>query len=208
MKRLRNAKIIATLGPASSSLEAICALFENGADVFRLNFSHGSHDDHRKSYDTIRSLEKKYGRPVCILLDLQGPKLRVGKFAVGKVTLKVGQKFRLDMDETLGTDKRAPLLHPEVFAALKPNTNLLMDDGKIRVRVLECGRDFADTEVIAGGVLSNNKGVNVPDAILDVSPLTEKDLSDLQFGLKLGVDWVALSFVQRPSDVVEALKTY
>jgi len=206
MKRLRNAKIIATLGPASSSLDAICTLFENGADVFRLNVSHGSHDDHRKSYNKIRSLETKYGRPVCILLDLQGPKLRVGSFSTGKVTLKVGQRYRLDMDEALGTELRAPLLHPEVFAALKPNTSLLMDDGKIRLRVLECGKDFANTEVIVGGTLSNNKGVNVPDAVLGVSPLTEKDLSDLKFGLGLGVDWVALSFVQRPSDVAEALK--
>ena len=206
MRRLRNAKIIATLGPASSSLEAICALFENGADVFRLNFSHGSHNDHRESYNKIRSLEKKYGRPVCILLDLQGPKLRVGSFSAGKVMLDVGQAFRLDMDEALGTKQRAPLLHPEVFAALKPNTSLLMDDGKIRLRVLECGKDFANTKVIAGGVLSNNKGVNVPDAVLDVSPLTKKDLSDLKFGLQLGVDWVALSFVQRPSDVSKALK--
>lgn len=206
MRRSRNAKIIATLGPASSSLEAISSLFEAGADVFRLNFSHGSHEDHRKSYDTIRSLETTFGRPVGILLDLQGPKLRVGKFSEGKVTLEVGQKFRLDMDETLGTAERAPLLHPEVFAALKPNTNLLMDDGKIRVRVLDCGKDFAKTKVVTGGVLSNNKGVNVPDAALDVSPLTEKDLLDLRFGLQLGVDWVALSFVQRPSDVAEAKK--
>ena len=206
MRRSRNAKIIATLGPASSSLEAISSLFEAGADVFRLNFSHGSHEDHRKSYDTIRSLETTFGRPVGILLDLQGPKLRVGKFFEGKVTLVVGQKFRLDMDETLGTAERAPLLHPEVFAALKPNTNLLMDDGKICVRVLDCGKDFAKTKVVTGGVLSNNKGVNVPDAALDVSPLTEKDLLDLRFGLQLGVDWVALSFVQRPSDVAEAKK--
>ena len=123
MRRSRSAKIIATLGPASSSLEAISSLFEAGADVFRLNFSHGSHEDHRKSYDTIRSLETTFGRPVGILLDLQGPKLRVGKFSEGKVTLEVGQKFRLDMDETLGTAERAPMLHPEVFAALKPNTD-------------------------------------------------------------------------------------
>ncbi len=206
MRRYRNAKIIATLGPATSSLEAISALFEAGADVFRLNFSHGSHEDHRERYETIRSLETTYGRPVCILLDLQGPKLRVGSFENGKVTLQAGQKFRLDMDKALGNEQRAPLLHPEVFAALEPNTNLLMDDGKIRVKVLDCGKDFAETEVIAGGVLSNNKGVNVPDAVLDVSPLTKKDLEDLRFGLQLGVDWVALSFVQRPSDVADAKK--
>lgn len=206
MRRQRNAKIIATLGPATSSRTAIEALFEAGADVFRLNFSHGAHEDHRERYDTIRSLEKTYGRPVGILLDLQGPKLRVGTFENDRVTLEIGQKFRLDMDTTLGNSERAPLLHPEVFAALKPDTNLLMDDGKIRVRVLDCGPDFAETEVVAGGVLSNNKGVNVPDAALDVSPLTEKDLSDLRFGLQLGVDWVALSFVQRPSDVAEAKK--
>ncbi len=206
MRRFRNAKIIATLGPATSSRSAIEALFEAGADVFRLNFSHGAHEDHRERYDTIRSLEKTYGRPVGILLDLQGPKLRVGKFENNKITLEVGQKFRLDMDTALGNEERAPLLHPEVFAALRPDTDLLMDDGKIRVRVLECGKDFAETEVVAGGPLSNNKGVNVPDAVLDVSPLTEKDLEDLRFGLQLGVDWVALSFVQRPSDVAEARK--
>jgi len=206
MRRLRNAKIIATLGPATSSRAAIEALFEAGADVFRLNFSHGAHDDHKERYDTIRSLEKTYGRPVGILLDLQGPKLRVGTFEDGKIELEIGQKFRLDMDTTPGNNERAPLLHPEVFAALRPNTDLLMDDGKIRVRVLECGNDYAETEVVAGGPLSNNKGVNVPDAVLDVSPLTEKDLADLRFGLQLGVDWVALSFVQRPSDVAEARK--
>ncbi|NQW00080.1 MAG: pyruvate kinase [Rhodospirillales bacterium] len=206
MRRQRNAKIIATLGPATSSRAAIEALFEAGADVFRLNFSHGAHEDHRERYETIRSLETTYGRPVGILLDLQGPKLRVGSFENGKITLKIGQKFRLDMDPAKGNDLRAPLLHPEVFAALEPNTDLLMDDGKIRVRVLKCGKDFAETEVVAGGVLSNNKGVNVPDAVLDVSPLTEKDLADLRFGLQLGVDWVALSFVQRPSDVAEARK--
>lgn len=206
MRRQRNAKIIATLGPATSSRASIEALFEAGADVFRLNFSHGSHEDHRERYDAIRSLEKTYGRPVGILLDLQGPKLRVGTFENDKITLEIGQKFRLDMDTALGNSERAPLLHPEVFAALKPDTDLLMDDGKIRVRVLDCGADFAETEVVAGGVLSNNKGVNVPDAALDVSPLTEKDLADLRFGLQLGVDWVALSFVQRPSDVAEAKK--
>ncbi len=206
MRRHRNAKIIATLGPATSSRAAIEALFEAGADVFRLNFSHGAHEDHRERYDAIRSLEKTYGRPVGILLDLQGPKLRVGTFEDGKINLTIGQKFRLDMDPTPGNDKRAPLLHPEVFAALRPDTDLLMDDGKIRVRVLDCGKDYAETEVVAGGPLSNNKGVNVPDAALDVSPLTEKDLTDLRFGLQLGVDWVALSFVQRPSDVAEARK--
>jgi len=206
MRRYRNAKIIATLGPASSTEEAISALFEAGVDVFRLNFSHGDKAGHQERYDIIRSLEQRFGRPVGILLDLQGPKLRVGDFEEGSVDLEAGQKFRLDLDETLGDSSRGPLLHPEIFEALAPGTNLLLDDGKIRLRVIECSSDFAETEVVTGGPLSNHKGVNVPDVVLDVSPLTEKDHDDLRFGLQLGVDWVALSFVQRPEDIAEARK--
>jgi pyruvate kinase len=206
MRRYRKAKIIATLGPASSSEAAITALFEAGVDVFRLNFSHGDKAGHQERYDIIRSLEERFNRPVGILLDLQGPKLRVGKFEGDSVDLTAGQQFRLDLDETLGDAARAPLIHPEIFEALEPGTNLLLDDGKIRLKVTACSSEFAETEVITGGVLSNHKGVNVPDVILDVSPLTEKDHEDLRFGLQLGVDWVALSFVQRPEDVAEARK--
>ena len=206
MRRRRNAKIIATLGPASSDEETIGRLFEAGADVFRLNFSHGSQDDHKQRLDIIRSLETKFGRPIGVLLDLQGPKLRVGKFAKGKIILKDGQSFRLDLDEAKGDESRAPLPHPEVFSALVEGTDLLMNDGKIRLRVVGCGNDFAETEVINGGELSDHKGLNVPSVALDLSALTEKDHQDLRFGLELGVDWVALSFIQRPEDIAEARK--
>ncbi|MEJ8848496.1 pyruvate kinase [Variovorax rhizosphaerae] len=203
MHRQRHAKIVATLGPASSDTETIRALFEAGADVFRFNFSHGSHEQHRARHDIVRGIEKETGRPIAILLDLQGPKLRVGRFADGPVTLAAGDAFRLDLDTTPGTQQRAPLPHPEIFAALKPGTDLLLDDGKIRLRVHACGADFADTTVVAGGVLSERKGVNVPEVLLPISALTEKDRADLDFGLQLGVDWVALSFVQRPEDMQE-----
>lgn len=203
MRRTRNAKIIATLGPASSSPETIEALFNAGADVFRLNFSHGSHDDHRQRYETIRAVEAKLQRPIGILMDLQGPKLRVGSFQAGVVKLATGSAFRLDLQDPPGDEQRVQLPHPEIFQALKPQTELLLDDGKVRLRVLDCGPDFAQTEVITGGPLSNHKGVNVPGVVLPLSPLTDKDRRDLEFGLELGVDWVALSFVQNPEDIIE-----
>ncbi|MDM0053974.1 pyruvate kinase [Variovorax sp. J22R115] len=203
MHRQRHAKIVATLGPASSDAETIRTLFDTGADVFRFNFSHGSHEQHRARYDIVRRIEQETGRPIAILLDLQGPKLRVGSFENGPVTLVAGNAFRLDLDATPGTAGRAPLPHPEIFAALKAGTDLLLDDGKIRLRVQACGADFADTTVIAGGNLSERKGVNVPEVLLPISALTAKDRADLDFGLQLGVDWVALSFVQRPEDMQE-----
>lgn len=204
MRRNRNTKIIATLGPASTAENVLAKLFEAGADVFRLNLSHGTHADHRRRYTIIRKLEKRYGRPIGVLWDLQGPKLRVGSIEGGRARLEAGAAFRLDMSEDPGTSRRAPLPHPEIFAALTPNTDLMVDDGRIRLRVTDCGPDFAETKVITGGVLSDHKGVNVPSAVLDLSPLTAKDRADLRFGLDLGVDWVALSFVQRPEDVAEA----
>ena len=206
MHRNRSAKIIATLGPATSTPEAIRALFEAGVDGFRMNFSHGAHEGHKERFDMIRSLEVEMDRPICILLDLQGPKLRVGNFEDGEVDLQIGQTFRLDLDPTLGTIDRAPLPHPEIFKALKPGTELLLDDGRIRLRVEECSPEHAVTRVEIGGILSNHKGVNVPSALLELSPLTEKDRADLRFGLELGVDWVALSFVQLGADVAEAKK--
>lgn len=206
MRRYRNAKILATLGPASSTTATIEALCRAGADVFRFNFSHGTHEDHRARYDMVREVEEKLGRPITVLMDLQGPKLRVGQFEGGKALLKSGQRFRLDMDKTPGTEERAPLLHPEVYSALRAGTELLLDDGKIRLRVESHGPDYADTVVLTGGVLSDRKGLNVPDVVLPISALTEKDRKDLEFGLELGVDWVALSFVQRPEDVAEARK--
>ena len=206
MRRNRNAKIITTLGPETSSEDKISSLFESGADVFRLNFSHGNHDEHKRRYDIIRSLEKKYHRSIGILLDLQGPKLRIGKFKKSKVQLEKGKKFLLDLNEETGDETRAPLHHPEIFEALEAGTDILLDDGNIRLRVLTADDNSAETEIITGGILSDHKGVNVPTAILSLSPLTEKDLEDLRFGLDLGVDWIALSFVQRPEDIVEARK--
>jgi len=206
MRRSRCAKILATLGPATSSEESISSLFEAGADVFRLNFSHGSKEDHKKRYDIIRGLEVKYGRPVGILLDLQGPKLRVGEFGGGPVNLEAGATFRLDLDKAPGDINRIELPHPEIFRALKVGTDLLINDGRVRLEVIKCDNHFAETKVIVGGEVSDHKGVNVPGVRLDLSPLTVKDRDDLQFGLELGVDWVALSFVQEPQDVAEAKK--
>lgn len=204
MKRDRRAKILATLGPASSSSETIQALFEAGADVFRLNFSHGSHEDHEARFDQIRAIERRAGRPIGVLADLQGPKLRVGTFAAGPVQLTEGDSFRLDLERDRPGDKtRVAMPHPEIFDALVEGTDLLLDDGRIRLRVERCGGDFAETRVIAGGPLSDRKGVNVPGVVLPLSALTDKDRADLDFALTLGVDWVALSFVQRPEDIVE-----
>src|SRR5258706_536194 len=152
----------------------------------------------------IRALEKEVGRPIGVLLDLQGPKLRLGTFEGGKAQLDAGARFRLDMDKTSGDATRAPLLHPEIFAALQKGTELLLDDGKLRLRVDDHGADFAETTVLVGGPISDRKGVNVPSVVLPISPLTAKDRDDLDFGLALGVDWVALSFVQRPEDIEEA----
>lgn len=206
MRRNRNAKIIATLGPASATSESIEKLFETGADVFRLNCSHSSHDDLADRVEKIRDLEARSQRPIAVVLDLQGPKLRIGRLRGGVATLAEGGRYRLDLDETPGDDTRAPLPHPEIFAALEPGINLLLDDGKLRLRVTECGSGFAETEVAAGGELTNRKGVNVPDVVLPLSPFTEKDHCDLAFGLELGVDWVAPSFIQRPDDLVQLRK--
>ncbi|HEV7912293.1 MAG TPA: pyruvate kinase [Albitalea sp.] len=204
MRRRRNAKIVATLGPASADEASIRALFECGVDVFRLNFSHGTQSDHAQRVQAIRRIEQEFGRPIGVLLDLQGPKLRLGTFTGGKAQLLAGAPFRLDMDRTAGDATRAPLLHPEIFAALRTGTDLLLDDGKLRLRVERHGADFAETTVLVGGPISDRKGVNVPSVVLPISPLTPKDRDDLAFGLALGVDWVALSFVQRPEDIVEA----
>jgi len=176
-----------------------------GADVFRLNFSHGTHADHQQRLELIRAVEADVGRPIGVLLDLQGPKLRVGTFAGGPVRLLDGAPFRLDLDrDRPGDATRAPLPHPEIFAAIEPGIELLLDDGRLRLRVEKSGKDFADTTVINGGMLSDRKGVNVPGVVLPLSAMTVKDRADLAFGLTLGVDWVALSFVQRAADIVEA----
>lgn len=177
-----------------------------GANVFRLNFSHGTHDDHRARLRLVREVEKETGRLVGVLGDLQGPKLRVGVFGAGPIKLEQGQKFRLDLDPTPGDDKRVQLPHPEIFSAIKEGSELLLDDGKVRLVVRNHGKDFAETEVVTGYALSDRKGVNVPDVVLPLSPLTKKDRADLEVALDMGVDWIALSFVQRPEDVAEARK--
>ncbi|MGH7064022.1 MAG: pyruvate kinase, partial [Stellaceae bacterium] len=206
MRRQRSAKIVATLGPASSSPERIRALFAAGVDVFRLNFSHGTHADHGRSFAAIRQIEKDAGRPIGILADLQGPKLRLGTFAEGPVELAAGAHFRLDLDHSPGDGRRAPLPHPEIFAALQPGTELLLDDGKVQLRAESCGAGFAETLCQVGGMLSDRKGVNVPGAVLPLSAVTEKDRADLAFALDQGADWIAFSFVQRPDDVAEGRK--
>jgi pyruvate kinase len=206
MRRLRSAKVIATVGPASSSPERIRALFDAGADVFRLNFSHGTHDDHRAVVAAIRDVEATCGRPIGILADLQGPKLRIGKVDGGKVRLEKGARFTLELADTPGDATRASLPHPEIFQALRPHTQILIDDGKLRLTVEQVVGTRAETVVAVGGELSSNKGVNVPGVVLPIAPLTAKDRADLDFALGAGVDWVALSFVQRPSDVIEARK--
>ena len=204
MRRSKQAKIVATLGPASDDRKTIEALFDAGADVFRLNFSHGKHEDHKRRVDLIREIERDSGRPIGVLLDLQGPKLRIGTFPDGPVTLVEGTPFRLDLDaKAPGTIERVALPHPEIFAALETGTELLLDDGRLRLRVEGFGKDYADTRVVTGGVLSDRKGVNVPGVVLPLSAMTEKDRADLAYGLTLGIDWVALSFVQRPEDVIE-----
>ncbi len=204
MKRSRSLKIVATLGPASSDYHMIRELHMAGADVFRLNMSHGDHDEHRKRHAIIRQIEADIGKPIAILADLQGPKLRCGVFAEGRAKLKKGQDFRFDLDETPGDATRANLPHPEIFEALEPGEELLVNDGKIRLKVRECGPDYADCTVVVGGKISDRKGVNVPGVVLPLAALSDKDRADLEFACTLGVDWLALSFVQRPEDVEEA----
>ena len=206
MHRDRFTKIVATLGPASSSRERLRALFEAGADVFRLNFSHGTQDDHRQRVDLLRAMEKEYKHPIAILMDLQGPKLRLGALAKGPMELKKGQKLRFDMESAPGTAKRIPLPHPEIFKAARPDGILLVDDGKVRLRITGHTEETIDTEVEVAGPISDRKGVNLPNLAIPLSPMTTKDHRDLTYGLSLGVDWVALSFVQHAHDIAELKK--
>jgi pyruvate kinase len=203
MRRRRNAKIIATLGPAAQTPRQIETLHLKGADVFRINFSHGHHDEIKELIEGIRAIERKHGRPIAILTDLQGPKLRIGTFVNGEVTLKTGAKFRLDMSKVKGDENRVCLPHREVFSALKRKHDILLDDGRVRLRVESKGTDYAETRVITGGMLSDHKGVNVPDTALAVKALTPKDRRDLRFALANGADWIGLSFIQRAADVAE-----
>ncbi|CAN5797535.1 pyruvate kinase [soil metagenome] len=204
LRRQRRIKIVATLGPASSSITMIRKLFFAGADVFRLNLSHGSHGEIAERHAHIRALEAEFGRPIGILADLQGPKLRCGSFGRGSETLIEGQAFRFDLDQGEGDGTRVCLPHPEIFAALEPGSALLVNDGKIRLRVTGCSAAHADCVVTVGGEISNRKGVNVPDVVLPLAALSPKDKKDLDFVCGLGVDWLALSFVQRAADVLEA----
>ena len=206
MIRVRRARIVATIGPASREPEQILALATAGADVFRLNFSHGSHEDHAAAATGVRQAEATLGRPLGILADLQGPKLRVGKFANGKETLSVGQTFTLDDNPEPGTAERVYLPHPEILHSVQPGHRLLIDDGKLALRAVNCdGRSITCT-VLAGTSISDRKGVSLPDTELPVGALTEKDRKDLDAVLDAGVDWVALSFIQRPEDLAEARK--
>jgi len=203
IRRYRQTKIVATLGPASGAPEKMRALFEAGVDVFRLNFSHGEHAAHQTNVHTARALEKEFDRPVCLLADLQGPKLRIGRFKGDKVSLTDGQDFRFDSDAALGDETRVQLPHPEVIEAMNVDSEILLDDGKVRAVITEKGSDYLQAKIISGSSLSNNKGFNIPGVILPIQALTDKDRVDLEAALDMDVDWIAQSFVQRPEDVVE-----
>jgi pyruvate kinase len=206
MRRLRRTKIVATLGPSSSERSVIASLFRAGADVFRINMSHTSHERMRELVAAIRAVETEFGRPIGILVDLQGPKLRVGKFKSAAVMLQNGATFTLDADPTPGDETRVELPHPEIFAATMPGHTLLLDDGKVRLIATEASPTRIVTRVEVGGRLSDRKGVSLPDTMIPFSALTPKDRSDLEAALDTGIDWVALSFIQRPEDIAEAKK--
>jgi pyruvate kinase len=206
MRRRRNTRIVATLGPASSDSETIRKLFVAGADVFRINMSHTSHDRMHELVRTIRAAEEHFSRPIAILADLQGPKLRLGAFEGGKAALVAGAPFTLDLDEAAGNARRVRLPHPEILEALRVGDTLLLDDGKVRLVATAITPQRADTEVVVGGDISDRKGVSVPDTTIPVSAMTEKDRSDLEAALHAGADWIAVSFVQRPEDIAEVKK--
>ncbi len=206
MRRLRRAKIVATLGPASSDAAMIKKLFAAGADVFRINMSHTSQDRMRELVGMIRGVERDSGRPIGILVDLQGPKLRLGTFTGGQATVANGGSFVLDSDPATGDATRAYLPHPEIFAAVEPGHTLLIDDGKVKLRVTEADPKRMVTRVEVGGRLSDRKGVSLPDTTIPFSALADKDRSDLEAALNAGIDWVALSFIQRPEDIADAKK--
>ncbi|MBV9633637.1 MAG: pyruvate kinase, partial [Methylobacteriaceae bacterium] len=206
MRRLRRVKIVATLGPASAQREVVAELFRAGADVFRINMSHATHDGMREQVRMIRSLEEEFQRPIAILADLQGPKLRVGEFDGGAAMLAEGASFVLDSDKAPGDAGRVQLPHPEILRSLEPGDTVLIDDGKVRLRIKEATPERAVTLVEVGGRVSNRKGVNLPDTLIPVSAMTGKDRSDLEAALNEGVDWIAVSFVQRAEDIAEVRK--
>ncbi len=204
MRRNRKVKILATLGPASSTPDMIEKLFVAGVDVFRINMSHTNHQMLAELHGHIRNVEAKMKRPIGILVDLQGPKIRIGTFREKEVVIKAGDSFFFDTDTTPGDDKRVYLPHPEIFASVKVGDFLLLNDGRLRVEITSVSPDKIDTTIIFGGTLSNRKGVNLPNTLLPIPALTEKDRADLEAAASIGVDWIALSFVQRPEDVMEA----
>ncbi len=202
--RSRKVKILATLGPASSNAAMIRKLMLAGADAFRINMSHGTHAQKAKLVEAIRALEKELHRPTTILFDLQGPKLRVGSFKGGSADVEKGDKLVLDRDRALGDSGRVELPHPELFEAISKGDRLLIDDGRVRLKVLEAEGRKITAQVQVGGRISDHKGVNVPDVVVPIPALTDKDKADLKFALDQKADWIALSFVQRPEDVAEA----
>ena len=204
MKRDNYTKIVATIGPSSSDYKTIKALFKAGVDVFRLNFSHGTHEDHAERYAIIRRIEEEEGRPIGILADMQGPKLRIDTFARGKETLKRGQTIELHLEKFVGDITKVSLPHKEIFAAIKPGEDLLINDGRLRLKVEKNTGKVITAKAVNGGVISDRKGVNVPGTILPINILTKKDREDLEYALSLGVEWIALSFVQTPDDIHKA----
>jgi len=205
-RRRRRTRIIATVGPASADKAMLRELWKAGVNVFRLNMSHGDHKTKAGIVRDIRALERELGRPIAIMADLQGPKIRIGEFDGGSATLARGERFRLDLEEGIGDTTRVHLPHPEVLEVLESGMPVLIDDGRVRLRVIEREATSVLTEIEAGGTISDHKGLNLPGAVLPMGALTEKDLRDLEFALHQGVDWIALSFVQRPDDVAEARK--
>ncbi len=206
MNKNRQTKILATLGPASSSNEIIEKLFCAGVSTFRLNFSHGTHEDHKSALKHIREIEAKYNQPLGIVADLQGPKLRIGKFENDSIELKKGQNFRFDLDNSLGNENRVYLPHKEVIDAMEIGSHIFLDDGKVRIEITNKGAEYLDGVVQTDSYLSNNKGFNIPNIYLPIPALTDKDRADLEAALDMGVDWIAQSFVQKPEDVKQALK--
>ena len=204
--RGRKVKILATVGPASRSPEMLARLFKAGVDAFRVNMSHGEHADHAKTIEAIRAMEKQFMRPIAILADLQGPKLRVGKFKDGQAVIRHSGHFTLDRNPEPGDETRVELPHPELFGLLEKGQRLLINDGKIRLKVIRADENEILCSAEVGGVISDRKGVNVPDAEVPIPALTDKDRKDLAFAVSQGVDWIGLSFVQRPEDLAEARK--
>src|SRR5947209_17881347 len=206
MRRLRRCKIVATLGPASCDHTTLVDLYRAGADLFRINMSHADHAAMRDRVQMIRDVEKEVGRPIGILLDLQGPKLRIGEFADGGAYLTKGAEFTLDLDPAPGNAERVRLPHPEILSALHPGNTVLVDDGKVRLHIIEASREKAKAIVDVPGKISNRNGVRLRDTEIPATSMTEKDRADLDAGLNEGVDWVAVSFVQRPDDIAEVRK--